>query len=128
VRVLGELEAQVMQRIWARGDAVTVRDIVGDLQRDRPIAYTTVMTVMDNLRKKGWLRRRAHGRAYHYEPTVSGEEHSAGVMQHALATAGDRAAALTHFIEELSAEEADALEEAYRRHTGRNTSGPEAGG
>lgn len=55
MRVLGELEAQVMHRIWARAGAVTVRDIVDDLQNDRPIAYTTVMTVMDNLRKKGCL-------------------------------------------------------------------------
>ena len=119
MRALGELEAQVMHRIWARADAVTVRDIVDDLQNDRPIAYTTVMTVMDNLRKKGWLRRRAHGRAYHYEPTVSGEQYGSGVMRQALATAGDPAAALTHFIGELSAEEADALDEAYRRHTGK---------
>ena len=126
MRALGELEIQVMHRIWARASAVTVRDIVDDLQHDRPIAYTTVMTVMDNLRKKGWLRRRAHGRAYRYEPTVSGEQYSAGVMRQALAAAGDRAAALTHFIGQLSAEEADALDEAYRRHTGRQAR--EAGG
>lgn len=128
MRSLGELETQVMQRIWARGEAVTVRDIVSDLERDRPIAYTTVMTVMDNLRKKGWLRRRTHGRAYRYEPTVSGAEYSADMMRQALATAADRTAALTHFIGELTAEEADALEEAYQRHTGRNSPGPEAGG
>lgn len=128
MRPLGELEAQVMQRVWRRGSAVTVRDIVGDLERDRPIAYTTVMTVMDNLRKKGWLRRRAYGRAYRYEPTVSGAEYSAGVMRQALATATDRTAALTHFIGELSAEEADALEEAYRRLTRENSQDQEIGG
>src|SRR5258708_17864947 len=108
-----------MHRIWARAGAVTVRDIVDDLQPDRSIAYTTVMRVMDNLGKKGWLRRRAHGRAYHYEPAVSGEQYSAGVMRQALAAAGDCAAALTHFIGELSAEEADALDEAYPRHTAK---------
>lgn len=128
MRALGDLEAQVMQRIWARQEAVTVRDIVGDLERDRPVAYTTVMTVMDNLRKKGWLRRRAHGRAYRYEPTVSGAEYSAGIMRQALATAADPAAALTHFLGELSADEAGALEEAYRRHTRRNGPRGEAGG
>jgi predicted transcriptional regulator len=117
MRRLGELEAQVMQRIWARGGVVTVRDIVGDLQRDRQVAYTTVMTVMDNLRKKGWLRRSQGGRAYLYEPTVSGAEYSAAIMRQVLATTVDRAAALTHFIGDLSADEADALDEAYRRHT-----------
>jgi len=121
VRVLGELEAQVMRRIWDRRGPVTVRDIVGDLQRDRPVAYTTVMTVMDNLRKKGWLTRQANGRAYRYEPTVSGEEYSAGLMRRALTASSDPAAALMHFIGELTAEEADALEEAYRRLTAKGS-------
>ena len=117
---LGDLEAQVMHRIWARHEPVTVRDILGDLQRERPVAYTTVMTVMDNLRKKGWLRREAEGRAYLYAPLVSGEEYSAGIMREALAASSDRSAVLMHFIGELSADEASALEEAYRRLTGKN--------
>jgi len=99
MRMLGELEARVMRRIWDRDGPVTVRDITDDLRRDRPIAYTTVMTVMDNLRKKGWLRRTDHGRAY-------------------------RAAALMRFVGELSAEEASALEEAYRRLAGGIGAGP----
>ena len=118
MRALGELEARVMARIWARRGTVTVRDIVADLQAERPVAYTTVMTVMDNLRKKGWLRRQPDGRAYRYEAAVSGEEYSAGVMRQALADSGDRAGTLMHFIGELSAEEASALGEAYRRLTG----------
>ncbi len=122
MRALGELEAQVMRKIWARRSPVTVRDIVGDLQQDRPIAYTTVMTVMDNLRKKGWLRRQADSRAYRYEPAVSGEEYSASVMRQALAASSDRAGTLMHFIGDLSAEEAGALAEAYRRLTGTDTS------
>jgi predicted transcriptional regulator len=121
VRALGELEAQVMRKIWARPGPVTVRDIVGDLQHDRPIAYTTVMTVMDNLRKKGWLRRQEDGRAYRYEAAVSGEEYSAGVMRQALAASSDRAGTLMHFLGDLTAEEAGALAEAYRRLTGTDT-------
>jgi predicted transcriptional regulator len=120
VPALGDLEAQVMSRIWARGRPATVRDIVGDLQRERPIAYTTVMTVMDNLRKKGWLRRRADGRAYRYEPLVTGEEYGADMMRQALAASSDRAAVLMRFIGKLSAEEAGALEEAYRRLSGNS--------
>ena len=114
---LGDLEAQVMRRIWARREPVTVRDVLGDLQQERPIAYTTVMTVMDNLRKKGWLRRQAEGRAYRYAPLVSAGEYSAGLLRQALAASSDRPTVLMHFIEELSADEADALEEAYRRLT-----------
>jgi predicted transcriptional regulator len=117
---LGDLEVQVMRRIWARREPVTVRDVLGDLQTERPIAYTTVMTVMGNLQKKGWLQRHADGRAYRYEPLVSAEEYSAGLMRQALEASTDRPAALMHFIEELSAEEAKALEEAYGRLTGQH--------
>ena len=116
---LGDLEVQVMRRIWARRGQVTVREVLGDLQEDRDIAYTTVMTVMGNLEKKGWLRRHAEGRAYRYEPLVSAEEYSAGLMRQALEASTDRPAALMHFLEELSADEASALEEAYRRLTGQ---------
>ena len=114
---LGELEARVMRKIWDRGRPATVRDILSDLERERPIAYTTVMTVMDNLRKKGWLRRQAAGRAYRYEPVVSAEQYGAGLMRQALDASSDRAAVLMHFIGDLSAEEAAAVEEAYRRLT-----------
>ena len=120
MRALGNLEAQVMRKVWEREQPATVRDIVGDLQRERSIAYTTVMTVMDNLRKKGWLRRHADGRAYRYEPVISSEEYSARLMQQALSASNDRNAALMRFIEQMSAEEAGALEEAYRRLTGRH--------
>ena len=123
---LGDLEVQVMRRICARHGSVTVRDVLGDLQADRNIAYTTVMTVMGNLEKKGWLRRHAEGRAYHYEPLVSAEEYSAGLMRQALDASQDRPAALMHFIEELSADEARALEEAYRRLTGQRGSAARA--
>ena len=120
---LGDLEAQVMRRIWVRGKPATVRDIVGDLRRERPIAYTTVMTVMDNLRKKGWLRREPDGRAYRYEPLISGAEYSASLMRQALEASNDRPAVLMHFIGELSTEEADALHEAYQRLTGHSLDG-----
>ena len=117
---LGDLEVQVMRRIWVRREPVTVRDVLGDLQQERPVAYTTVMTVMDNLRKKGWLQRQAEGRAYRYAPLISAEEYSAGLMRQALAASSDRPAVLMRFIGELSADEADALEEAYRRLAGKD--------
>lgn len=115
---LGELEARVMRKIWDRPQPVTVRDIVSDLQDERPAAYTTVMTVMDNLRRKGWLRRHPDGRAYRYEALVSAQEYGAGLIRQALAASSDRAGVLLQFIGELSAEEADVVEEAYRRLTG----------
>ena len=124
---LGDLEARVMRAIWARGKPVTVRDVLGDLQAQRPLAYTTVMTVMGNLRKKGWLRRRDEGRAYRYEPLITAEEYSAALMRQALAASTDRPAALMHFLGELSPEEATALGEAYQRLTRQRGSQAAAG-
>jgi predicted transcriptional regulator len=114
---LGDLEVQVMRAIWARGEPVTVRDVLGDLEAERPLAYTTVMTVMGNLRKKGWLRRHDEGRAYRYEALVSAEQYSAALMRQALAASADRPGVLMHFLGDLTPEEAAALEEAYQRLT-----------
>jgi predicted transcriptional regulator len=58
VRQFGELEAVIMDRLWERGRPALVREVLDDLRGDRPLAYTTVMTVMENLYRKGWLRRR----------------------------------------------------------------------
>ncbi len=57
-----------MDRLWAWARPSTVREVLADLQRERSVAYTTVMTVMDNLHRKGILDRRADGRAYRYMP------------------------------------------------------------
>lgn len=115
---LGDLEIRVMRKVWDRGGPVTVRDIVGDVAHERPVAYTTVMTVMDNLRRKGWLRRQADGRAYRYEAVISAQEYGAGLIRQALAASSDRAGVLLQFIGELSSDEADAVAEAYHRLTG----------
>ena len=115
----GDLEAAIMDVVWSAGGPVRVREVSEQLNRNRPLAFNTVQTVMENLYRKGWLGRQKEGRAYRYEPIVSAEEYSAGLMRQALAASTDRPAALMHFIEELSAEEAGALEEAYRRLTGQ---------
>src|SRR5258706_88785 len=69
MRQLGELEAVIMDRLWTWGRPALVREVVDDLHRDRPLAYTTVMTVMENLHRKGWLRREGGGRAGGSQPT-----------------------------------------------------------
>jgi predicted transcriptional regulator len=57
MREFGDLEAVIMDVMWRRGAPTTVRDVHGQLAQARPIAYTTVMTVMDNLYRKGFLQR-----------------------------------------------------------------------
>lgn len=63
--LLGDLERAIMDAVWSRRDA-TVRDVIGDLKGSRTSAYTTVMTVMNRLVKKGLLRRRQAGSSYRY--------------------------------------------------------------
>lgn len=96
-----------MDRLWTRAEAATVREVLGELRRE--LAYTTVMTVMDKLHRKGWLSRRRDGRAYRYRPTSSREEYCARLMRHALDGSGDNAGTLQRFVERMSAAEADAL-------------------
>jgi predicted transcriptional regulator len=109
VRGFGELEAAVMQRIWAHDGPVTVRDIFEELRQQRPIAYTTVMSTMDNLHRKGWLKRERDGKAYRYLAVASREEYSAQLMGEALDDAGDTEVVLSHFVEAMDGEQAAAL-------------------
>ena len=68
---LHELESQVMNEIWSRGDA-TVRDVLETLNRGRKKrAYTTIMTIMRRLHRKGMLRRVRQGRTDVYSPVLS---------------------------------------------------------
>ena len=79
---LGPLEREVMELIWRRpGDAleVSVRDI--HLEFEGRLAYTTLMTTLDRLHKKGWLGRRKEGRAFFYSPRFSPDEFERGVAR-----------------------------------------------
>lgn len=112
MRQLGQLEAVVMNRLWMWDTPATVRDVLEDLQQERSIAYTTVMTVMDNLHRKGMLSRQVHGRAYRYEAVQSRDEHTASMMNEVLAGSSDRGATLMHFLEHISPDEVVRLRQA----------------
>ncbi|GAA1151844.1 putative transcriptional regulator [Kitasatospora gansuensis] len=114
VRQLGELENDIMTRVWQWNRPVTVREVLQDLQSEREIAYTTVMTVLDKLFRKGWLRREQVGRAYVYEPVSSREAYTAALMNDAWATSDNPAAALVHFFGLMSPEQREALRDALR--------------
>lgn len=121
VNKLGPLEAVVMEHLWARNRPTAVRDVLDELAHDRGPAYTTVMTVMDNLHRKGLLQRKRVGRAYHYYPAQSRDEHTAVLMGEVLADTADRANALLHFVEQMPTEELDRLRAALdRRDLGRS--------
>src|SRR6201984_2877066 len=123
MRRFGELEAVIMDRLWERGRPMLVREMVEDLRADRALAYTTVMTVRENLRRKGWLRREGDGRAWRYEPTGSRSSYTASLMSDALATSPDRRTALTHFALQMSPNDAALLREALDRALGEPRAG-----
>ncbi|OEU90581.1 CopY family transcriptional repressor [Streptomyces abyssalis] len=103
-----------MTRVWRWNRPVTVREVLEDLRDDRSIAYTTVMTVMDNLHQKGWLRRGQEGRAYRYEPVSTRAAYSAALMNEAWASSDNAAAALVEFFGRMTPEQLDAVRDALR--------------
>jgi len=119
VRGFGDLESVIMQMIWDHGRPVTVRELFDELSQDRVIAYTTVMSTMDNLHRKGWLTRAKEGKAYRYTATASREEYSARLMREALAGGGDTEAVLSHFVAEIGGEESKVLRSVVQRLSDR---------
>ena len=112
-----------MDRLWECVRPVLVREMVDALHDDRALAYTTVMTVMENLYRKGWLRRERDGRAWRYEPTGSRSSYTAALMSDALATSPDRRTALAHFALQMSPHDAALLREALDRALGEPKAG-----
>ena len=123
MRRFGELEAVIMEQLWEWGRPVLVREVVDALHDDRAPAYTTVMTVMENLHRKGWLRRERDGRAWRYEPAGSRSSYTAGLMNDALATSPDRRTALAHFALQMSPHDAALLREALDQALGEPKAG-----
>lgn len=112
VRGLRELETAVIEQIWAHDRPVTAREVADALARQRPLAYTTVVTVMNRLVKKGMLTKQRHGRAATFRAVRSREAYTAALMAAVLGTASDAPAVLLRFAEELPADQADALRHA----------------
>jgi len=112
VREFGELESAIMDVVWASDRAYMVREVRERLSYNRPVAYTTVMTVMNILYGKGVLRREKHGRAWRYWPVESREEHDARLMAEVLRSGGDEHVTMLRFLERVSDEEMASLRSA----------------
>ena len=121
-KILGDLETDVMEAIWARGRA-TVHDVHEQLTAgDRELAYTTVMTVMSRLADKGLLEKRKDGAAYVYMPAASKEEFTRRTVGTVLSELLDdfTAPAMSQFVDFMGDEAAiealaKAIEEKRRR-------------
>jgi predicted transcriptional regulator len=79
---LGSLESELMEHIWPLDDedGISVRDLHSKFAVR--LAYTTIMTTLDRLYKKGLLRRRKVGKAYFYAPALSEAEYREQVTEH----------------------------------------------
>jgi predicted transcriptional regulator len=109
---LGPFERQVLQELWSHGNA-TVRELLADGKIHQ--AYTTVMTTMDRLYKKGLLDRVAEGRAFRYTPHHTPEEMQRGTalesIRQLLGSGDATSLPLSYLVEALSAQDAQLLDE-----------------
>ena len=105
----GELEAAIMDAVWAAGRPLRVREVLERLDRDPEPAYNTVHTVTEILHRKGWLSKEKDGRAFRYGATKGREDYVAGLMGEALSVAENRSATLARFVQQMQPDEAQEL-------------------
>jgi BlaI family penicillinase repressor len=77
---LSEAQLEIMECIWERGE-VTVTNVWNVLAGRRQVARNTVLTLMDRLEKKGWLKRRAEGQTHYYTSAVPRAATLGGVVR-----------------------------------------------
>ncbi len=112
MREFGELESAIMEVMWAADRPYVVREVRERMRYDRPVAYTTVMTVMGILSGKGVLMREKLGRAWRYWPAESREEHDARLMVEVFHSGGDRSVTMRRFLESVDDEGLASLRKA----------------
>lgn len=80
---LGELQLEIMRRLWHRGEA-TVAELHDDLQAERPLAYTTVATMLRKMEARGLVRHRSAGRSFIYRAAVGADAVTRSMSEHLL--------------------------------------------
>ena len=112
---LGPLERAIMESLWDRGEVeLTVRDVL-ESPVGRKSAYTTVMTVLDRLWRKGFLARRKVGRAYAYRVRRTRDQHVGDMVAVILAGSRDRRTALLGFARSVDQQDLEELRKVIRQ-------------
>ena len=108
---LGSLQSQVMDLVWTQGEA-TVSQLLETIGKRRSITYTTVLSAVQKLEKKGWLKHRPAGRAYVYYPVRDRLEVGGRTLKDLLRTAfgGDPRLLLASLLEDTRLSDADLKE------------------
>jgi predicted transcriptional regulator len=108
---LGALESEMMERIWRSGET-SVRDVHAEFEQR--LAYTTVMTTMDRLYKKGMLQRRKVGKAFLYVAALTEQEYQERLTHHlfgmVLHDGKNSGAVLSNFVDAVSETDAKLLD------------------
>ena len=112
---LGTLEAAVMDVLWSADGPLTVSEVLDRMPAQRPLAYTTVMTVLTNLHRKGMTDREPAGRAFSYRPTLSRLAAATASLREVLDASDDPQSVLLHFAETATEEESAVLRDALAR-------------
>lgn len=112
--VFGTLELRVLEALWARGREASVRDVLATVPS---AAYTTVMTTLERLHRKGVLARRKHGRAFFYQPVSSRAAMESGLAARTiepLLRGGSAQPILSYLVDEVSRQDERLLDELER--------------
>lgn len=107
-----------MEVVWGSDQPITGREVVDQLARSRPVVYTTVLTVMDRLARKGILSKQPTGKAHTYQAVESREAYTANRMASLLGVGGNPTTVLLRLAEQLPAEQAKQLRAALQAQTG----------
>lgn len=98
-----------MNLLWRLDVPLTPAEVLTEIRQDHEVAYTTVMTVLVRLWKKGRVTRSKDGRAYRYLPTETRAEYESRRMTEILRSVDDEALTLARFVERLNRSERDLL-------------------
>jgi predicted transcriptional regulator len=109
LREFGRLESAIMEVMWSQDRPLLVREVLVRLRYPRPVAYTTVMTVMTILYGKGVLCRDKHGKAWRYWPAEPRPDHDARLMAEILRAADDQPLTLDRFLDQMGQQDLELI-------------------
>ena len=116
---LGGRQLAIMRVLWDLGEA-TVAVVQENLDVERPLAYSTVATVISRMEKKGLVTHRAEGRIYYYAPTVSEQGLGNSILGELVERVfgGSPAALVSHLLDsdQIDASELERIKQLVRHH------------
>lgn len=117
---LGQLERAVMHALWDADASLSAYDVLPRLRTDggKPLAVTTVLTVLGRLEKKGFVRADRSARPHRYTAVATRADHVAELLHDALDESVDRGAVLERFVGRVSPEDAELLRDLLARRDG----------